>query len=217
MTFKFIKEVAMASLAPLALLSLFLLVGIGLRSWLQLRRHGTTGLVLFREGPAGHLRDLALLGLPLALFVQAIAQWLAPQWLRAVQLPLREDAVVWSRSAGALLIVTSTLLMFVSQLDLGASWRVGIDRGSRPGLVVNGAYRICRNPIFACMLLALLGFALLQPTYLSVALLAATYLGIRLQVAQEEAYLTETYGAAYRRYAARTGRFFPGLGRLTRP
>jgi protein-S-isoprenylcysteine O-methyltransferase Ste14 len=104
--------------------------------------------------------------------------------------------------------------MVAAQLDLGASWRVGIDEGARPGLVTDGLYRFTRNPIFLAMLLALTGFTLLVPTWLSAGTLVVAFLGIRQQVGEEEAWLARAYGDDYRRYAARVGRFVPGLGRL---
>ena len=125
-------------IVPLALVVVFLTVGIGIRGWLQWRRHGTTGIVLFADGAAGHLRDLALLGLPLVLLVHAGAEWLAPRALSPLLLPLPVTLAHWLRAAGVLLVLGATALMFAAQLSLGASWRVGIDRTSRPGLVVDG-------------------------------------------------------------------------------
>jgi protein-S-isoprenylcysteine O-methyltransferase Ste14 len=198
--------------APLALVCLFLAVGVGARSLLQLRRHGSTGIVLFRGGFAGRVRDLALLVLPAVLLVQGLAEWLAPRLLDPIRLPHAGSS--WLVLAGVMLVLLTTGLMFAAQLDLGASWRIGIERGSRPGLVVNGAYRVCRNPIFACMLLAMLGFMLVLPTYASLVLLIQTWAGVRWQVTAEERYLRASYGDAYRRYARQTGRFFPGIGLL---
>jgi protein-S-isoprenylcysteine O-methyltransferase Ste14 len=46
-------------------------------------------------------------------------------------------------------------------------------------------------------------------------MLACVLLSIQIQVRLvEEPYLLRVHGDAYRRYAARTGRFVPGLGRL---
>jgi protein-S-isoprenylcysteine O-methyltransferase Ste14 len=60
----------------------------------------------------------------------------------------------------------------------------------------------------------LAGYALLLPTRLSLLLLGGAFIGIRQQVLTEEAYLSRTYGATYRAYARRVGRFVPGIGRL---
>jgi len=105
------------------------------------------------------------------------------------------------------------VLMVTAQLGLGASWRIGIEEGARPGLVTDGLYRYSRNPIYLAFFITMLGFTLLIPTGLSLALLAGTYFGTRRQIAAEEDYLERTYGEAYRAYARRVGRFVPGIGR----
>lgn len=119
-----------------------------------------------------------------------------------------------AQAAGAVFLFGGTALMVLAQLHLGASWRVGIDAGARPGLVTGGLYRFCRNPIFLSMFLALAGLAVLLPTWFSAAALVGAVVGVRAQVLEEEAYLAAAYGAAYRGYARRVGRFLPGLGRL---
>lgn len=62
----------------------------------------------------------------------------------------------------------------VAQLNLGASWRIGIEESSNPGLVTSGFYRFCRNPIFFAILIMLAGYTLLLPTRLSLALLVGS-------------------------------------------
>ena len=84
------------------------------------------------------------------------------------------------------------ILLVIAQLNLGASWRIGIEEGG----------------------IMLTGYTLLLPTRLSVALLVGAFIGMRQQVVTEEAYLCRTYGDVYRAYARRVGRFVPGIGRL---
>lgn len=115
---------------------------------------------------------------------------------------------------GALLLFGGIALLIAAQLDLGASWRIGIEEGASPGLVTGGLYRFCRNPIFLALIVIVAGYALLLPTRLSLILLVGAYIGVRQQASAEEAYLMRTYGDSYRAYARRVGRFLPGLGRL---
>jgi protein-S-isoprenylcysteine O-methyltransferase Ste14 len=71
-----------------------------------------------------------------------------------------------------------------------------------------------RNPIFSAMTVATLGLALLAPNILSWLALAALVAGLEIHVRLvEEPYLTRTHGDDYRRYASRTGRFLPVIGR----
>lgn len=57
--------------------------------------------------------------------------------------------------------------------------------------------------------------ALAVPNVISLTGLAAMAIGNELQVRRiEELYLRRIRGVAWQEYAARTGRFLPGLGRL---
>jgi protein-S-isoprenylcysteine O-methyltransferase Ste14 len=191
-------------LVPFVEFWLFLGIGLVWRSWLQARRYGGSGLMLFREGPLQTIRDASVVLFTTFVGWQAgmVAYGAAP--LAAAPL----------RIGGAALAAIGTALMVVAQLDLGASWRVGIERDARPGLVTTGWYAFCRNPIFLFMMVAFVGILLQVPRWQSLLLVLMGYLGLRLQVAREEAYLEESYGEAYAEYARRVGRFVPWVGRL---
>lgn len=190
---------------PLAGIVLFLGVGIGWRSWLQARRYGRSGFLLFQSGRwSQHVRDAlgVVLGVaPLGQgLVAAITPYPAPS--------------AGARVIGTALLFGGVVFLVASQLNLGASWRIGIEEGARPGLVTTGIYAFCRNPIFVAMLIAIAGYAMLIPTPLSLVMWISAFIGIRRQIFAEEAYLIRTYGDAYRAYARRVGRFLPGIGRL---
>jgi protein-S-isoprenylcysteine O-methyltransferase Ste14 len=183
------------------------------RPWLQRRRHGTWGIVVFKGNPGQNLRDAMLVVLPVLLLGQAaVAAW----WPDALALSEADRrAAPGARIAlGIVLLFGGLLLQAAAMLDLGASWRIGIEEGARPGLVTSGVYRFSRNPIFLALLAALAGYMLLLPTLLSAAILIGAYLAIRQQIAEEETYLARTYGEQYREYARRVGRLLPGIGKL---
>jgi len=206
-----------ASALPLIAVLVFYGLGFGWRTWVQLRRYGSSGIVLFRSGRLGqHLREALFVVLAVALLAEAALAAVAPRRLPGL-VPLAPATAAVLRATGTVMVLGATALMLAAQLDLGASWRVGIDEGARPGLVTGGLYRYSRNPIYVAMLTALLGFALLLPSWISLGLLIGAGLGIRRHVRDEEAYLARTYGEEYRRYAARVGRFVPGVGRLRAP
>ena len=206
-----------ASALPLIAVLVFYGLGFGWRTWVQLRRYGSSGIVLFRSGrPGQHLREALFVVLAVALLAEASLAAVAPRRLPGL-VPLAPATAAVLRATGTVMVLGATALMLAAQLDLGASWRVGIDEGARPGLVTGGLYRYSRNPIYVAMLTALLGFALLLPSWISLGLLIGAGLGIRRHVRDEEAYLGRTYGEEYRRYAARVGRFVPGVGRLRAP
>ncbi len=74
-----------------------------------------------------------------------------------------------------------------------------------------------RNPIFSAMVLAFLGLALLVPNAAALAGFVALVVALEVQVRLvEEPYLLRAHGDRYAEYAARTGHFVPGVGRLRR-
>ena len=200
--------------APAVCLAVFASVGVVWRSARQRRRTGSYGIALFRSnGVLSNVGDALLLLLGSAMGLLAALTAIDGALLDALGTP-PAHVLVWLRPAGVFLMLVATVIMVLSQLDLGDSWRIGIDRGARPGLVTSGLYRWSRNPIFVSLGAAIAGFAMLVPCVLTAVLLVAAWTGIRLQVRHEEAYLLETYGDEYRAYASRVGRFLPGLGRI---
>lgn len=197
---------------PLAGMVLMVAIAAGVRPWLQYRRYGTSGIQLFRSGKrAQDRRDAGLVVLVALLVAQAAISATSRHEPDLPVAGLPHDAL---QAAGAVLLLAGIAFFAAAQLNMGASWRIGIKEGEAPGLVTGGLYRFCRHPIYLGLLTALAGYAALLPTPLSLALLAAAYWGARLQTAAEEAYLDRTYGATYRDYARRTGRFLPAIGRL---
>jgi protein-S-isoprenylcysteine O-methyltransferase Ste14 len=116
---------------------------------------------------------------------------------------------------GAVLAVGAGVLTVVAQVQMGASWRIGVEAGEQTDLVTGGLFGLVRNPIFTGMVVFGVGLALLVPnlpTLLGAALAVAT---IEAQVRWvEEPNLIAVHGEAYRRWAGTTGRFLPTLGRL---
>lgn len=196
--------------APLVL-AVLLGSGIVVRIWFQWRRHGTPGVVLFRSGrPAQTLRDALYLVLAAVLGAISLLSAWNPDWLRFGALPGFDAAA--PRVAGAVAAFAGSALMMHSTLRMGASWRIGIEDGARPGLVTTGVYRFCRHPIYLFLLVALAGFVLMLPHVVTLGAWIGAWAGFRSQAAAEEAYLERTYGEEYRSWAARTGRFLPGIG-----
>jgi protein-S-isoprenylcysteine O-methyltransferase Ste14 len=199
---------------PLAgILSVVVIAGL-VRPLLQYVRHGTFGVLLFQSGGrAQKLRDLLLFVLLTSFLAHAITGARRPRWVRLL---VAENGVVHDalQVLGAILILGGVALFAAAQLNLGASWRIGIDVGSKSGLVTSGLYRVSRHPIFLGFLTVFTGYAAMLPTPLSLGLLLGAYVGFRAQAVAEEAHLLRTHGDAYLHYARGVGRFLPGMGRL---
>ena len=95
------------------------------------------------------------------------------------------------------------------------SWRATVDPTERPALVTRGIYAIARNPVYTAIIVMALGLTLLVPNGIALTGLAMIITGRQPQVRLiEEPYLHHIHGPAYHDYAARVGRFLPGIGRL---
>jgi protein-S-isoprenylcysteine O-methyltransferase Ste14 len=121
-------------------------------------------------------------------------------------------AVTWT---GLVATVVGIVATFVAQLQMGASWRIGVDPSERTALVTTGAFGLVRNPIFTTMVVTAVGLTAMAPTPLGVLGSALLVAAIEAQVRLvEEPYLSQTHGAAYRAYARAAGRFVPFVGRV---
>jgi protein-S-isoprenylcysteine O-methyltransferase Ste14 len=190
----------------LALYVVALVVLFGVRSWLQLRRTGSTGF----HGISGTPADAGWWGG--VLFVVAMVLGLAGPVLAVADVVPTEPplAVQVSGLALALIGFAATL---AAQTGMGESWRIGVDTGERTDLVTSGVFAHVRNPIFTAMVVAQLGIVLMVPTWVSALSVVALVVAVQLQVrAVEEPYLRAVHGDAYGDYSASTGRFVPGIG-----
>jgi len=186
-----------------------LVVLLGVRSWVQLRRTGSAGF----HGISGTPAEAGWWGG--VLFAVAMVLGVAGPLL-AVLGVTPADPPLAMQVAGLALALTGFAVAVVGQTGMGSSWRIGVDLAERTALVTDGLFRLVRNPIFTAMVAAQLGVVLMVPTWVSAASLVALVAAVQLQVRTvEEPYLRSVHGAAYIAYAARTGRFVPGVGRLS--
>lgn len=175
----------------------------------RLRREaGVQAVTLHREGAPGRRFGAAAL-LAVGLAIGALTLLYAIGGSAAVGAWRAPVAVV---GLGIALAVCGLAIVSLAQRQMGASFRIGIDDARTP-LVASGLFRWIRNPIFSGILLMLLGVVLIVPGPWSAALWLAAFGAIAWQVRLEERHLLAMHGDAYRRYAARTGRFVPGIGR----
>ena len=186
----------------------FAVLALGVRSWVQWRRTGSTGFILPRRGaPLVERVGAALFVLAIALLVVAP---IADAGGTGRWPPFNNFAVA---VLGAVLAVAGIVLCVVAQFAMGDSWRIGVDTTAQTTLVTEGIFERVRNPIFSAMVLATAGFALLLPNIWAFGAFAVLIVGLELQVRYvEEPYLLGVHGDAYLRYTARAGRFVPHVG-----
>lgn len=198
----------MAAIA-LTLYIAFGVLALGGRLWMQWSRTGSTGY-------RGISRSLGILGLAggISFIVAMVGGLAAPllQLLRVVA-PLRILDHGWVNGAGLALAACGLGATIYAQLDMGESWRVGIDTTETTTLVRTGTFSLVRNPIFAAMVVFTLGETLLAPNPVAIAVFVIFVVAVEVSVrSAEEPYLLRIHGDDYRDYMAEVGRFAPGIG-----
>jgi protein-S-isoprenylcysteine O-methyltransferase Ste14 len=198
------------SVTALVLFAVYLLVAFVVRTWLQVRRTGDSGWrgISGRPGTpewwAGILFGVAL-----------VAGVLGPITALLGLGPVDALTAAVVQVTGTVFAVIGVVATFLTQVAMGTNWRIGVDETERTTLVTTGPFGLVRNPIFTAMAFTGLGLALMVPNVVAltgfVLLLVALHLQVRVV---EEPYLRRAHGAAYASYAASTGRFLPGIGRL---
>ncbi len=119
-------------------------------------------------------------------------------YARLVPIPALELPIV--QAAGATLLVVALIWIVLAQIQMGDSWRIGVDPDARTALVTNGLFSRSRNPVFLGMRLSVLGAFLAAPNALALSIAVLAEVLIQVQVRVEEAYLSDVHGDAYRAY-----------------
>jgi len=150
-----------------------------------------------------------------ALFVAGFGLVLASPALALAGVLEPRELPAPAGAAGAALLAGATVGARRAQRTMGAAWRTGVGGDAAGPLVVDGPFARVRNPVYTAFLAAAAGAALLAPTPVAVAGAAVLGAGLELQVrGVEEPHLGRAHGPRYAAYAARAGRFLPGVGRL---
>ncbi|MBI5526369.1 MAG: isoprenylcysteine carboxylmethyltransferase family protein [Deltaproteobacteria bacterium] len=198
-------------LSALVLLVVFLGVTLGLRAVIHYRLTGSAGIHRVHGRPwSVEWAAAAFLGLA------AMGAFAAPVLdILGVLAPIPALDSLAARVFGLLLHASGFGMTFCAQTSMGRSWRVGVAPGESTDLVTGGLFGIVRNPIYTGMTTAAAGLALLVANAAAFGSLVSLVAAFELQVRfVEEPYLRRVHGAAFERYAAGVGRFFPMVGRL---
>jgi protein-S-isoprenylcysteine O-methyltransferase Ste14 len=110
----------------------------------------------------------------------------------------------WS---GLGLLFVSLAWTATAQIQMGNSWRIGIDKQNRTELVHKGLFTISRNPIFLGMRISLLGVFLIIPSAVTLLTLILGDVLMQIQVRLEEEHLGNLHGEAYADYRGNVRRW----------
>jgi protein-S-isoprenylcysteine O-methyltransferase Ste14 len=157
---------------------------------------------------AARLRDRVLLGISFTGLFSVPAIYVTTGAPRFADYPFR-PVPAW---LGTAVFALSLLLFYRTHRDLGRFWSVTLEIRQAHGLVTTGVYRYVRHPMYSAFFLWAIAQALLLPNWVAgLAGLVGFGTLFAFRVAGEERMMEATFGDAYRAYAARTRRVFPGV------
>lgn len=152
------------------------------------------------------MNKLNLLGVGPKIGLVALP-WLAASIFLSIKFPetfafLREDSRAIN-IAGLILIVSGAAMYFSTVPFL----LKGIKEGK---LVRSGAFRVCRNPLYASIILFIIpGVSLLMNSWLVLLTSVVAYIAFKYLIRSEYIEMEKFFGDDYRRYCAETPEFFP--------
>jgi protein-S-isoprenylcysteine O-methyltransferase Ste14 len=183
----------------LAALTIVVLLGMVLTRVILMRRTGTRAMHF------GRIDKTDFLIPPFALFyfyTVFAAAFNVPRV--STQVFFRSEVIAW---VGVGLCFGGLLLLLLSLVSFGRSFRVGIDVDNPDRLVTTGIFAFSRNPIYVGFAFVLLGQFLIFPNWVLLIYLVAGIWLFHRQVLREEEFLRKHYGQEYVEYSKRVRRY----------
>jgi protein-S-isoprenylcysteine O-methyltransferase Ste14 len=103
-------------------------------------------------------------------------------------------------------------IVLLAQIQMGRSWRIGVDHGEKTSLIKTGLYKYSRNPIYLGIFLYWIGMVVIFASMSM--LLCGLICGFSIDYIVrkiEEPYLVKTHGVDYEHYMKTTHRY---LGKI---
>jgi protein-S-isoprenylcysteine O-methyltransferase Ste14 len=146
-----------------------------------------------REGLGARLLHIV----PLAVGVGLLATPHAPAGWLAVRFLPRSIALFWP---GFAFVAVGLGVAIAARIWLGGNWSGTVTLKQDHELIRGGPYRWVRHPIYAGLLLALLGSAMALNEWRGPIGVALITLAVLRKIIVEEQFLTELFGDEYRRF-----------------
>lgn len=120
-------------------------------------------------------------------------------------LPLDALDIGWIKTSGFIISVLGLAFTFVAQLQMKNSWRLGIDE--KTALVTTKLFSISRNPIYLGLGIGFVGFFFIAPNIGSLLFLILMFYGVTLKIIDEEQFLSQEFGDAFKQYKSKVNRW----------
>jgi protein-S-isoprenylcysteine O-methyltransferase Ste14 len=114
------------------------------------------------------------------------------------------EAIAW---IGVFLCLVGLILILLSLVSFGRSFRIGIDIDHPEKLVTTGVFAFSRNPIYVAFGFVLVGQFLVFPNWIMLVYLGGGIWLFHRQVLREEEFLRKHYGEEYAEYCRRVRRY----------
>lgn len=142
-----------------------------------------------------------------AFWFGAFAWMINPDWLVWSSMPLP----VWLRSVGVGLFSIGLVLMVWTFRSLGPNLTDTVVTRQQHTLVLHGPYRWVRHPFYVAGGLLSLAISLIAANWFLLITGVVLFCLLVIRTRTEEENLVARFGAGYRTYMERTGRFFPRI------
>lgn len=189
----------------LILMSVFIILCVVLRACVQYKKTGDHGL-----RPAS-LNSPLIEVIPGTIFIMSFLLAFSLAVINELEI-IQYDFVFPRilRILGFIVGLTGIGITVVSQMDMGDSWRIGVDQKEITDLKTKGIYEKTRNPIYFGIFVFWLGLVITFPNVLLWLCALVCWLCIELIVRKiEEPYLQKIHGKKYENYINNTNRYIP--------
>ena len=112
------------------------------------------------------------------------------------------------KMAGMFIITNGLLFMFISQLQMGKSWRIGIDAESEFNMVDEGFFRHLRHPIYFFAVMIGFGMLVIIPNVTSLFTFFVLWAMVSIQSRLEEEFMLSKFGKKYKKFMSKRKRWF---------
>jgi protein-S-isoprenylcysteine O-methyltransferase Ste14 len=167
----------------------------------------TIMLRIGRRGKNGFLSTLSVLvvNIWIACLLLYLLNASFYKWLSVLEVKAIDN--IWVKITGLLVLVLAFTIFIMAQIALGNSWRLGIDRTNPGKLVTGNIYNFSRHPIYLFFVLYFFSIFLLNANIVFLLFTMIIAAILHFQAASEEDFLIGIYGAQYKEYASRTGKY----------